>query len=60
MAKRDKLTAKELVKTTLELPEALWRAAKIRALDERRDFRSVVIAALEAYLRQKPKAGGSP
>ena len=38
------------VKTTVDLPEPLWRAVKIRALDERTDLRSVVIAALEAYL----------
>lgn len=45
------------VKTTIELPEKLWRAAKVRALDDRIDFRSVVIAALEEYLRPRPKKG---
>ena len=43
-------------KTTVDLPETLWRAAKIRALDERSDLRAVVIAALEAYLKAKPKS----
>lgn len=43
-------TRKPTVKTTVDLPEPLWRAVKIRALDERTDLRSVVIAALEAYL----------
>jgi hypothetical protein len=38
-------------KTTVELPTALWRAAKIRAMDEGGDLRSVIIAALEAYLK---------
>jgi hypothetical protein len=38
------------VKTTVDLPEPHWRAVKIRALDERKDLRSVVIAALETYL----------
>jgi hypothetical protein len=38
------------VKTTVDLPQALWRAAKIRALDDQTDLRSVVIAALRAYL----------
>ena len=42
-------------KTTVDLPETLWRAAKIRALDERSDLRAVVIAALETYLKAKPK-----
>jgi hypothetical protein len=54
MAGQDKKSI-NVVKTTLELPEALWRAAKIRAIDERSDFRSVVIAALEAHLKHKPK-----
>ncbi len=43
------------VKTTVDLPEALWRAAKIRAMDERTDLRSVIIAALQQYLQRKPK-----
>lgn len=42
------------VKTTLELPEPLWREAKIRAMDERSDLRSVVIEALESFLKKKP------
>jgi hypothetical protein len=52
--------AEQMVKTTINLPEDLWKAAKIRAMDERTDFRSVVIAALEAYLQTdvKPREGG--
>ena len=46
------------VKTTVDLPESLWRAAKIRAMDERTDLRSVIIAALEAYLKAKPRKEG--
>ncbi len=41
---------REPVKTTVELPGDLWRAAKIRAMDDRVDLRSVLIRALEAYL----------
>ena len=44
------------IKTTLELPEPLWRRAKIRAMDERTNLRSVVIRALEAYLGTEPTA----
>ncbi len=47
-----------MVKTTVELPEELWRAAKIRAMDERTDFRSVVVRALEAYLKGRKREGG--
>ena len=39
------------VKTTVELPQDVWRAAKIRAMDEQTDLRSVVISALRAYLK---------
>ncbi len=45
------------VKTTIVLPEALWDRAKRRALDERTDFRGVIIKALELYLRTPAKRG---
>ncbi len=38
------------VKTTVDLPVEVWRAAKIRAMDDQTDLRSVVIAALTKYL----------
>ena len=38
------------VKTTVDLPAEVWRAAKIRAMDDQTDLRSVVIAALTEYL----------
>jgi len=43
------------VKTTVELPGELWRSAKIRAMDDRVDLRTVFIRALEAYLGVSPK-----
>ena len=46
------------VKTTVELPEAVWRAAKIRAMDDRTDLRSVIIRALESYLKGAKKESG--
>lgn len=45
-----------MVKTTVDLPEALWRRAKIRAMDERTDLRRVIIAALEAYLKTRKES----
>lgn len=39
------------VKTTVVLPEALWSRVKKRAVDDRSDLRTIVIAALEAYLK---------
>ena len=49
-----KRTNGDTVKTTVELPGELWRAAKIRAMDERADLRTVLIRALEDYLRERP------
>ena len=52
------------MKTTVELPGELWRAAKIRAMDERADLRTVLIRALESYLRgsepERPTRDSSP
>ena len=42
------------MKTTVDLPEDIWRAAKIRAMDEHSDLRSIIIAALRSYLGQRP------
>jgi len=47
----------ETVKCTVKLPADLWRAARHRALDERRDFQDVVADALELYLKRPQKGG---
>ncbi len=54
-AMKPRASAEATVKTTVELPEGLWRAAKIRAMDQRTDLRSVLIAALASYLRASRK-----
>jgi len=38
------------VKTSLKLPQHLWRAAHIRALDDHCEFQQIVARALGAYL----------
>lgn len=48
--------ADETVKTTVVLPAALWERARFRAIEDRADFRTVVIKALEAYLKA-PRRG---
>ena len=40
------------VKTSLALPEELWKSARIRALQEGVDAQDLVARALEAYLRK--------
>ena len=44
-----------MVRTTLEMPEDLWKAAKTRAIEEG-DLRTVMIRALEEYLARPAKA----
>lgn len=53
-ARRD--AVREPIKTSIELPGDLWREAKIRAMDDRVDLRTVMIRALEAYLGVAPRA----
>ena len=38
------------ISTTIELPPDLWRAAKIRAVEEHSNLRTIIIRALTAYL----------
>jgi hypothetical protein len=47
-----------MVKTTVQLPEALWEAAKMRAITERTDLRSIIVTALESHLRVKSERKG--
>ncbi len=42
-------------RTSFDLPVALWRRAKVRAVEEGRDLRLLVIEALEQYLKTKRK-----
>jgi hypothetical protein len=46
----------EIIRTTLNLPAEIWRRVKHRAVDDRTDLKSVVIAALDAYLKTPSKA----
>lgn len=45
-----------MVKTTLLMPEDLWRRAKVRALEEKCDLRDLLIEGLELVLK-RPKGG---
>jgi hypothetical protein len=45
-----------MVKTTVLLPQELWEKAKLRAVRDRSNFRTVVIEALDKYLvSDKPR-----
>jgi hypothetical protein len=41
----------KMVRTTLLIPTPVWRAAKLRAMDERRPLRDILLDALAAYLK---------
>jgi hypothetical protein len=41
-----------MVKTTLLMPEDLWRRAKVRAMEERRDLRDLLLEGLELVLKR--------
>jgi hypothetical protein len=45
------------VKMTVAIPRALWKRSKLRAVEEERDLREIVIEALERYLEGKSRKG---
>jgi len=47
----------EVVKTSVHLPEDLWRRAKMLALEERTDLRSLIIEGLKLALSKRKKGG---
>jgi hypothetical protein len=47
-----------VIKTTVLVPEQLWRRAKLRALDERTNLRALFLEGLELRLARKSKKGG--
>jgi metal-responsive CopG/Arc/MetJ family transcriptional regulator len=49
-----------IMRTTIQLPEDLWKAAKFLAVEERTNFQDVVAAALRDYLKRRKKGGRRP
>jgi hypothetical protein len=45
------------MRTSIEIPEELWTAAKIRAVHDKTNLQDVIAAALRDYLK-RPKKGG--
>lgn len=46
-----------MVRTSLTLPEDLWKATQHRAIETRSSLRQIVIEALTAYLKTPSKRG---
>ena len=45
------------VRTSIEIPEDLWTAAKVRAVHDKTNLQDVIAAALRDYLRRSKKGG---
>lgn len=45
------------VRTSIEIPEDLWTAAKVRAVHEKTNLQDVIAAALREYLKRSKKGG---
>ena len=43
------------MKTSVDIPDALWKAAKILAVEESKDLRDVIVEALQQHLSKKGK-----
>jgi hypothetical protein len=50
---RGQKRTEKIVKTTVELPHDLWRAVKVRAMDDGSDLRGIIVVALQHYLFKK-------
>jgi hypothetical protein len=48
------MKTQDTVKTSVRIPEVLWREAKVRCLEERRELQELVSTAVAEYLRRKP------
>jgi hypothetical protein len=46
------------MRTSIEIPEELWIAAKVRAAHEKANLQDVIAAALREYLKKSKKGGG--
>ena len=46
------------MRTSIEIPEELWIAAKIRAAQDKGNLQDVIAEALREFLKPKPKKGG--
>lgn len=49
----------ERVKVTVHLDRALWKKAKLQAVQEERDLRELVDQALREYLAKREAKGGA-
>ena len=46
------MRGEETVKTSLRLPDDLWKAARIKAIEQGLDAQDIVAEALRQYLRK--------
>jgi predicted transcriptional regulator len=46
--------------TSIDIRDDLWQKAKILAIKEKSDLKSIVNEALKEYLQRRAKKGGDP
>jgi hypothetical protein len=44
---------KETVRVTIDLPEALWKAARTKAMEERRPLSRIILKMVEKWVARK-------
>lgn len=49
----------DVKRTSISLPDKLWRAVRTKAINEGRNAQELVAEALEDYLRKQKKGGRS-
>ncbi len=45
------------MKTSVDIPDDLWKAAKHLAVEEGKDLRDIIVQALEGHLKKAKKGG---
>jgi hypothetical protein len=49
---KKKVAPAEAVRITVDMPRPLWRAVKVRCMDDRKSFQGLVRELLAEYLRK--------
>jgi hypothetical protein len=44
---------KETVRVTIDLPEALWKAARTKAMEERRPLSQIIVEMVDRWVSKK-------
>ena len=45
-------------RTTIDLPQHVWLELKVRAAQERKSLKAIILEAVAAYTKRGPRTGG--